>query len=126
MLLEESGASVALETDVDATKRHPTAKVDSQAPLVAYGVTRDGRAEVVVRDLSTEAEIGRLAVPTGTVIDALDAGVVFLRTGDGTTTWDARTDQTHDLAGPATRIADVRSGVVLYDGPAPTGPAAAG
>ena len=29
------------------------------------------------------------------------------------------------LAGPKTRVADVRNGVLLYDGPAPDGPAAA-
>ncbi|KQW49245.1 hypothetical protein ASC77_11190 [Nocardioides sp. Root1257] len=125
MLLEESGVSVALETDVDATRSHPTAKADSQSPLVAYGVTRDGQAEAVVRDLSSDEQVGRLAVPQGTIIDALDAGVVFLRTDDGTTTWDPRTGETQDLAGPETRVADVRNGVLLYDGPAPDGPAAA-
>ena len=53
------------------------------------------------------------------MIDAIDDGVVFVRDGSGTRTWDSATGDWADFAGPATRVADVRNGVVLYDGPAP-------
>ena len=107
------------------TDFHPTAKADSQAPLVAYGVTLAGVPLVVVRDLSTGEVVARHEVLDDAVIDAIDGGVVFIRTADGTSIWDTVTGELAELAGPETRVADVRNGVVLYDGPEPAGPAAA-
>ena len=129
MLLQESGRSRPLERDAEAAAGpgatfQPTAKADARAPLVAYGAVLDGRPTVVVRNLATGREVGRRPVSRGTVIDALDRGVVFLRTDAGTTTWDTATDAVRELAGPRTRVAAVRAGVVLYDGPPPAGPAA--
>lgn len=125
MLLDESGAIVDLEPDAEGTDFRPHAKSDSQAPLVAYGATFDGAPQVLVRDLSTDTVVARHEVPEDAVIDGIDDGVVFLRTAGGTSTWDSRTDAVQQLGGPRTRVADVRNGVLLYDGPRPDGPAAA-
>ncbi len=122
-LLEESGEVNGLEEGAGSVDGRPTAKVDAQHPWVAYATSRDGDQQVVVRDLSSGEVVANRVVDSGTVIDALDDGVVFLRTPDGTSTWDTGTDEVQELAGPKTRVADVRNGVVLYDGPAPAGPA---
>ncbi len=76
-LLDESGAIVDLEPGADQTDFHPTAKADSQAPLVAYGATLGGVTLVVVRDLSTDEVIARHEVPADAVIDGIDDGVVL-------------------------------------------------
>jgi hypothetical protein len=91
---------------------------------VAYSVIRDGRATVTVRNLATDEVVARHDIPGGAVIDGIDRGVVLLRTRAGTDAWDTRTDEVRGLAGPGTRVADVRNGVLLYTGPAPDGPAA--
>lgn len=124
-LLDESGHVTELEPGAGTSSFHPTSKVDSQGPLVAYGVVRDGRPTVTVRNLATGEVVARHGVTDHTVIDGLDRGVVFLRTSDGTATWDSRTDDVRDFAGPKTRVADVRNRVVLYDGASPDGAAAA-
>ncbi|MFC4785404.1 hypothetical protein ACT8ZV_13075 [Nocardioides sp. MAHUQ-72] len=124
-LLDESGKVTDLERHADTGNFRPTAKVDAQGPLVAYGAVIGGRRTVTVRDLATDRVVARHAVGSDTVIDGLDDGVVLLRTSDGTTAWDTRTDEVRTLAGPRTRVADVRNGVLLYTGPAPDGEAAA-
>jgi hypothetical protein len=124
-LLEGSGEINGLEEGAGAVKGKPSAKVDAQHPWVAYATTRDGDPQVVVRDLSSGEVVARRVVEIGTIIDAMDDGVVFLRTPEGTSTWDVATDEVQELAGRRTSVADVRNGVLLYDGPAPTGPAAA-
>ncbi len=124
-LLGESGQVTDLEPGAETSSSHFTSKVDSQRPLVAYGVVRDGQPTVTVRNLETDEVVGRHDIGRDTVIDGLDDGVVFLRTPDGTTTWDTRDDDVQELAGSRTRVADVRNGVILYDGPAPDGAAAA-
>lgn len=125
-LLTESGESTAL---VDgpvtyAEDFHPTAKADSTAARVAYATLGDGQATLTVRDLDAGEDVASTEIACGgcgdLVIDALDDGVVFVRDGDGTRTWDSATGEWSDFAGPRTRVADVRNGVVLYDGPAPT------
>jgi hypothetical protein len=125
MLLDGSGDITRLEPGAEKSRFRPTAKVDSRAPLVAYGATRDGDTEVVVRDLASGEVVARHPVPASTTIDGLDGGAVFLRTEKGTSVWGVEGDDERVLAGPQTHVADVRNGVVLYDGPAPTGPAAA-
>ena len=54
------------------------------------------------------------------VIDGIDQGVVFVRTGSGPRTWDIGDGERGRLRRPGHQVADVRSGVVLYDGPRPT------
>jgi hypothetical protein len=120
-LLDESGRVTDLEPTADTSSAHPTAKMDAQRPLVAYGAVLEGQPTVTVRDHVTGRVIARHQVSAGTVVDAIDDGVVFLRDDAGTSTWDARTDEVRPFAGPRTRVADVRNGVVLYDGPEPDG-----
>lgn len=123
-LLGPSGEATPLEPDADRGDFAPTAKADAVGARVAYGAVLGGHPTVVVRDLDSDEVVASHVVAKGTTIDALDDGVVFLRTDDGTTTWDTATDEVVDLAGPETRVADVRNGVLLYDGPAPAGPGA--
>jgi hypothetical protein len=128
MLLDESGDFTALvEGRVDrAPNFHPTAKADGAEPVVAWATLRDGQVTSTAFDLasgevvaSVQPDCGRCE---GLVIDGIDQGVVFVRTGAGTRTWDSATGEWADFAGPKTRVADVQNGVVLYDGPAPTEP----
>ena len=128
MLLEPSGDFSALHdgpVDDDADF-HPTAKADGGRPVVAWATLRDGRPTIVVQDIATR-EVLATTQPDcdrcrDLVIDGIDEGVVFVRDGSGTRTWDSSTGDWRDFAGPRTRVADVRNGVVLYDGPAPTQP----
>lgn len=126
MLLDTSGNVTPLvKGPVDNDEAfHPTAKVDSRSPLVAWGTLRDGKATLTVRNLDTGKDIATATPDCGScselVIDAIDDGVVFVRDGKGTRTWDISSDTWRDFAGPETRVADVRNGVVLYSGPAPT------
>jgi len=125
MLLGESGEVTALvEGPVESSDGfHPTAKSDSQAPLVAWATLSDGIATLTVRDMSTGEDAGSLDVACGDcddlVIDALDKGFVFFRTSEGTQIWEVGRDLSFAFAGTQTRVVDVRSGVLLYDGPAP-------
>lgn len=125
MLLGESGEVTALvEGPVDSGEGfHPTAKVDSRAPLVAWATLRDGTARLTVRDMATGKDAGVLEVACGDcddlVIEALDEGFVFFRTDEGTRIWEVGRDVSAPFAGPQTRIVDVRSGVLLHVGPAP-------
>jgi hypothetical protein len=129
VLLEPSGATTLLDVGPTDTPAgfHPTAKADAAAPLIAYALILDGRATVKVYDLERREVVASSEVPCGercadTVIDGLDSGTVFVRDHDGTSTWDYENDEWAPLAGPRTRVADVRNRVVLYDGPAPEAP----
>jgi hypothetical protein len=128
MLLDEAGRFSPLVVGPldDAESFHPTAKYDGRAPLVAWATRRDGQATITVHDLASGADVASVEPDCGRcgelVIDGLDRGVVFVRTGAGTRTWDSATGEWADFAGPDTRVADVHNGVVLYDGPAPTHP----
>lgn len=102
----------------------PSARADGRRPLVAVNAQVDGERLVIVRDLAAGTEVGSLAVPDDSQIVALDDGVVFLSTEDGTTTWDVETGLEMDLADGRTEVIDVRNGVIAYRGPAPIGPAA--
>ncbi|UUZ60146.1 hypothetical protein [Nocardioides sp. B-3] len=53
------------------------------------------------------------------VIEAFDDGVVFVRMDNRIMAYEMRGTSV-ELAGPKTRIADVRNGVVLYDGEPPS------
>lgn len=127
MLLDETGEiSALMEGPVEAdTGFHPTAKVDSAAPHVAWATLLDGTATITVRDMETGDDVDTLEVDCGDcgdlVIDALDSGVVLFRTGAGTQSWQVGRTSTFQLAGPRTRVADLRNGTLLYDGPTPTG-----
>lgn len=124
LLLDASGASRPLEPGAEEGSFSPTAKADAAQPWVAYGAQLDGSPTVVVRDTETGDEIARREVGEGTVIDALDHGVVILRDATGTVAWTVADDSVEPLSGPRTRVADLRSSVLLYDGPKPDGAAA--
>jgi hypothetical protein len=101
---------------------HPTAKADSTSSEVAVAVLRDGEPQVVVVDAATREvrdRINFLCDGCNVVIDAFDDGAVFLRSEAGTTVWDLEGGFSRPFAGPATSVADVRNGVVLYDGAVP-------
>lgn len=127
MLLDETGeVSALVEGPVEARDDfHPTAKADSAAPHVAWAVLDDGTATITVRDMATGDDVDTLEVDCGDcadlVIDALDGGVVLFRTSAGTRGWRVGRASTFELAGPETRVADLRNGTLLYDGPIPTG-----
>ena len=124
-LLDESGKTTPLEPSSTRGDYRPTPMVDSRQPLVAYGATIDGTPHVVVHDFDHPGDpVATMEVSTDTQIEAVDGGVVILWSSDGSQVWDPRTGDVTGLGGPKTRIADVRNGVVLYDGPAPDGPAA--
>ena len=107
---------------------HPTAKVDAVLPHVAYAVIEGEQVTLVVQDLATGDVVATRDLEcTGdcqdVVVDGIDSGAVFVRTETGTWRWGyERDDDWLQLAGRDTRVADVRNGVVLYDGPAPTLP----
>ena len=109
---------------------HPTAKNDATTPAVAFAVRHGQEVTLVVRDLDTTATVS-LPVdcegPSGCdklVVEGIDSGHVFVRTSAGTFVWrytaGAGGDRLEPFAGPRTRVADVRSRTVLYDGPRPT------
>ncbi len=127
MLLDETGEVTALVEGGVASNPdfHPTAKADSAAPHVAWAVLGDGTATITVRDMTTGDDVDTLEVDCGDcddlVIDALDGGVVMFRTDAGTQRWQVGRTTTFELAGPQTRVVDLRNGTLLYDGPVPTG-----
>ena len=126
MLLDTKGeVSRLVDGALDAPHGfHPTAKVDGSGRVVAWATLRDGTATIAVRDLATGDELGSTTLDCGAcgdlVIDGIDRGAVFVRDRSGTRTWSWGADEWRDFAGPGTRVADVRAGVVLYDGPRPT------
>lgn len=125
-LLQRDGGSQPLVTrsvDPLPTDPAPGARTDRDGTTVAYATVEDGGAVVEVRDLAADEVLGSREVAcragdcTGLVVDALDDGLVFLRVPGGAGVWDVERD-TWTAFDPETRIADVRAGVVLHDGPA--------
>lgn len=125
-LLERDGGSRALVTgpvDTLPSDPSPGARADRDGVTVAYASLFDGTATVTVRDLAADEVLGtrEVACPdgdcTGLVVDALDDGLVFLRVPGGAGVWDVASGAWTPFD-PATRVADVRAGVVLHDGPA--------
>ena len=124
-LLGRDGGSRPLVTgSVDPLPSDPApgARTDRDGVTVAYAYVTDGTALVEVRDLATWDELGRREVPcpsddcTGLVVDAVDDGLVFLRVPGGAGVWEVSSGAWTEFS-PATRVADVRAGVVLHDGP---------
>ncbi|NYJ02309.1 hypothetical protein HNR19_003007 [Nocardioides thalensis] len=129
-LLRETGNVVSLDDTAQKAPGgfHPTAKADVTGDLAAWATWREGVATITVRDMATGKDVATVDVEcsntecTDVVIDGIDGGAVFVRDAEGTRIWDSATGDWTDFAGPETRVADVRNGVVLYDGPAPTTP----
>jgi len=106
---------------------HPTAKADSKNPWVVFATRRGNTTTLTVRDLSTGRDVESTTIDcigcTDLVVDAFDDGVVYVRTDQLIRAWrigaDQDTDQWETVADGGTRIADVRNGVMLYDGRPP-------
>jgi len=125
MLLSPDGTSSALVEDAEASAESPDARSDDTA--TAVGATIDGQPVVVVVDVSTGAELGRLPVEAGTEVEAYDDGTAVLRGPSRTSyVWDVATGSTTELAGEGTVVADLRDGVLLWAGEQPRGPGAEG
>jgi hypothetical protein len=100
----------------------PTAKSDSTSAQVAVAVLRGGMPRIMVVDTATGELVDHMnfiCEGCTVVIDAFDDGAVFFRSESGTSVWDLDGNFGRPFAGPGTRIADVRNGVVLYDGAVP-------
>ncbi|KRF36695.1 hypothetical protein [Nocardioides sp. Soil805] len=123
VLLDLDGNTMTIEGAGDTRRDwHPTAKADSTSSEAAVAILSDGEPRILVLDTGTREVIGMIDVVCGgcdVVIDAFDDGAVFFRDGTGTKVWDLDGDFTRPFAGPGTSIADVRNGVVLYDGAVP-------
>jgi hypothetical protein len=135
-LIGESGTSEALTGQSDTPRDwHPTIKADPARSEAVWATLDGDDVTLTVYDLAKRAAIARTDVTCGLqhpsaggsaddcadfVIDAVDSGSVFLRGPDGTKVWDYDTGEWFSLAGPKTRVADARSKVVLFTGPAPT------
>lgn len=130
VLLRETGDVVSLDDTAQEAPGgfHPTAKADADGDVVSWATWSEDVATITVRDMATGADLATTDVECGdaactdVVVDGIDGGVVFVRDADGTRTWDIATEEWSDFAGPKTRVASARNGVVLYDGPAPTTP----
>jgi hypothetical protein len=132
LLVQEDGTTATLDKGEKVPGRfHPTVKADAFEPLVAYAVVDDGTPVLKVLDTDSGDVVASRPLDCtgacrGLVIDGIDSGAVFVRDKDGTSVWRYEDDQELvPFAGPKTSVADVRSGTVLYDGPAPQGPGAA-
>jgi len=125
MLLGEDGETVSLVDGPVESRQgfHPTAKVDSIQPQVAYATLRDGGATITVRDMESGKDVGSLDVECGgcgdLVIDGIDDGVVFFRDGNGTQAWSVGDPDPVEFA-PDAQVVDVRNHVLLYDGQEPS------
>lgn len=130
-LLREDGKAVALAAAPDGSARgfHPSSKVDARLPLVAWTEAGDGQVTVRLYDLRAGETVDSLEVPcdgdeacAGVKVDALDQGLVFVRTAAGTSVWDPAAEgegRWTRLTGPDSRVADARGRRILYTGPAP-------
>jgi hypothetical protein len=126
MLLGSDGKVVALvDGELDRPNGfHPTAKADSVHPWVAWATRSGGETTLTVYDLEAGEEVASAVAPCGRcddlVIDALDDGVAYVRVGEETQAWSSDTGRWQLFAGRGSEIADVRGGVVLYDGKPPS------
>lgn len=125
MLLGLDGTTKALyDGDVeDRPDFHPTAKADPTSTQVAVSFWTEGSPRLLVLDTLTGETVLSLACVgcEPLVIEAFDDGVVFYRRGSfGTVAQEVSGPGNVNFAGPETQIADVRNGVVLYDGQPPS------
>ncbi|MGH3383725.1 MAG: hypothetical protein ACRDO1_04035 [Nocardioidaceae bacterium] len=130
-LMREDGTSVPLAPAPDAPRRafHPTSKSDSRLPLVAWSEPAADRVIIRLYDLAAGAAMDSIEIPCAgaacskVFVDAVDQGLVFVRTAEGTSVWDP--NSTGDarwttLSGPGTQVADARNKRILHTGRAPT------
>jgi hypothetical protein len=126
-LLREDGREEPLGTGpvTGVPGFRPSAKADVSRPWVA--VTSAGDDEVTVHVYDDEA--GRVVASTDVAcgagpecqvtVDAVDQGMVFVRTVDGTVVWDVERDTVTSLGPAEVRVADARNGRILWSGARP-------
>jgi hypothetical protein len=129
-LLQEDGTDVTL---APAPSSFPDAyrgssKADAQRPLVAFTQPGDGRVSLLLHDLEAGRTLHTREVPCDgddcyeVVVEAVDRGLVFVRTSEGTYVWspDATGDASWTLLGTGEfRVADARNRHILWSGAAP-------
>jgi hypothetical protein len=129
-LLADDGKVVALGDGPSTPVKnfHPSSKVDSKRPLVGWTENHGDHVRVVVYDVPSRDVVSARDVPCSAKscakikLDALDAGSAFVRTSEGTFIWNVDKDTWDELGGPKLRVADVRSGTILWADQAPTMP----
>jgi hypothetical protein len=129
-LLGSDGKVVALGDGPSAPLKgfHPSSKMDSQRPLVAWTENHGSLVRVVVYNLSSRSTVSTRDVPCSPKdcskikVDGLDDGVAFVRAPDGTYIWRVDGNTWTQLGGPKLRVADVRNGTILWADQAPTMP----
>lgn len=107
---------------------HPSSAFDAGRPWVAWTERVQGGMRVVVFDLAQRREVNDLVVYCAGVdcdsvqVAGLDSGYAWVGTAEGVRAWRIDSGGWTVAAPAATRIADARNRVVLYDerGPAPT------
>ena len=103
---------------------HPTAKVDSKHPWVAFATRRGMTTTITIRDLASDRTIDSTSIDCEScdnlAVVAFDDGMVFVRVDQLIQTWDVSTGKGHTVSEGGTQITDVRNHVVLYDGKPPT------
>lgn len=122
-LLAPDGRSyplVASEVD-DRSSFRPGSRADGTAPTAVVATLHEGTATLHLVDVSRRTTLARRTLDCpgscdSLRLDALDEGRVFLRGPDGAAVWDTGDDSWTSFD-PRTRVADVRAGVVLHDGP---------
>jgi len=129
-LLDETGRDTTLAPAPTRIHAHfrPSSKADAKMPLVAFTQPGDEEVTVVLHDLRAGRVVDTIRVPCSgsscreVVVGAVDRGLVFVRTGDGTYVWD------HDVTGKTRwtrvgegefRVADARNGRILWSHVAP-------
>lgn len=138
-LLGEDGKDVVLAPapKVVVPGLYPSSKADAELPLVAFTHARPGGVAVVLRDMEQGRAIASKLVRcggrdcAGVTVEAVDRGLVFVRTSTGTFVWDPEAEdvaQWTSLGAGEFRVADVRNGRILWSfappRPAPGSPVA--
>lgn len=138
-LLGENGKDTVLAPapTVVVPGLYPSSKADARLPLVAFTQARPDGVAVVLRDMESGRTIAtRLVQCTGgdctdVTVEAVDHGLVFVRTSTGTFVWDPEADdadQWTSLGEGEFRVADARNGRILWSyappSPAPNSPVA--
>ncbi len=125
VLLGTDGREHALAAgDVDTGGGfRPTVKADSVHPWVAYATRRGSTVTLTVHDLRTGEDVATTTIDGlvggDLVVDALDDGVVYVRTAQLTRAWTTADGSWRTVYDGGGRVVDVRAGVMLYDGSPP-------
>lgn len=113
------------------TKFHPSVQFDAVRPLVVWSERDGGKVFIRLYDLKAGEFVGRRVIDCEsdqscrkTRVEAIDQGLVFVRTADGNHVWnpEVRGEASWTYLG-GSRIADVRDKVILMTGAPPARPA---